>query len=172
MRRGATGRRDRAVRCRWAHRRGSAATATVADVLAMTDRLDEACRWPSGAEDLAPGPERAAVAAQLARLHMFRTDLERAIEATDEALAVAEPARAWETIADALITRGTVQHWRGRTEEGDALMSRGLELALRHDLPLMAIRAHNNLGSVAWAGDRIEESLDHCDQALAITRAA
>ena len=84
---------------------------------------------------------------------------------------MAEPARAWETIADALITRGTVQDWRGRTEEGDALMSRGLELALRHDLPLMAIRAHNNLGSVAWAGDRIEESLDHCEQALAMTRA-
>ena len=35
----------------------------------------------------------------------------------------------------------------------------------------MAIRAHNNLGSVAWAGDRIEESLDHCEQALAMTRA-
>jgi len=50
-------------------------------------------------------------------------------------------------------------------------MSRGLDLALRHDLPLMAIRAHNNLGSVAWTGDRIEESLDQCEQALAITRA-
>src|SRR4051812_28253650 len=102
---------------------------------------------------------------------MFRADLELAIEATDEALTLAEPARDWETIADALITRGTVQEWRGRTEEGNALMSRGLDLALRHDLPLMAIRAHNNLGSVAWACDRIEESLDHCEQALAMTRA-
>ena len=148
------------------------ATAAVADMLAMTDRLDEALPLAERAyEGLDSESERAAVAAQLAKLHMFRTDLEQAIDATDEALAMAEPARAWETIADALITRGTVQDWRGRTEEGDALMSRGLELALRHDLPLMAIRAHNNLGSVAWAGDRIEESLDHCEQALAMTRA-
>ena len=148
------------------------ATAAVADMLAMTDRLDEAlplAERPMRASTRSPSAP--VVAAQLAKLHMFRTDLEQAIDATDEALAMAEPAPAWETIADALITRGTVQDWRGRPEEGDALMSRGLELALRHDLPLMAIRAHNNLGSVAWAGDRIEESLDHCEQALAMTRA-
>jgi class 3 adenylate cyclase/tetratricopeptide (TPR) repeat protein len=148
------------------------ATAAVADVLAMTDRLDEALPLAERAyEGLDSDSERAAVAAQLAKLHMFRTDLEPAIEATDEALAMAEPARAWETIADALITRGTVQDWRGRPEEGNALMSRGLELALRHDLPLMAIRAHNNLGATAWGGDRTAEALDHCEQALAITRA-
>jgi tetratricopeptide (TPR) repeat protein len=148
------------------------ATAAVADVLAMTDRLDEALPLAERAyEGLDSDSERAVVAAQLARLHMFRTDLEPAIEATDEALAMAEPARAWETIADALITRGTVQCWRGRPEEGDALMSRGLELALRHDLPLMAIRAHNNLGATAWGGDRTAEALDHCERALAMARA-
>ena len=128
-------------------------------MLAMTDRLDEALPLAERAyEGLDSESERAAVAAQLAKLHMFRTDLKQAIDATDEALAMAEPARAWETIADALITR---QHSHGGADRGGRADARGLELALRHDLPLMAIRAHNNLGSVAWAGDRIEESLDH-----------
>ena len=148
------------------------ATAAIAEILAMTDRLDEALSLAERAyAGLDPGPERAAVAAQLAKLHMFRTDLDRAVEATDETLAMAEAARAWETIADALITRGTVQTWRGRPEEGHALMTRGLELALRHDLPLMAIRAHNNLGAVAWASDRTREALAHDEEALKLTQA-
>jgi tetratricopeptide (TPR) repeat protein len=146
--------------------------AVLADVLGMTDRLDEALPLAERAyEGLDSDSERAEVAAKLAKLHMFRTDLERAMDATDEALTLAEPAHDWETIADALITRGTVQHWRGRNEEGDALMSRGLDLALRHDLPLMAIRAHNNLGATAWADDRVQVALEHCEQALAMTRA-
>ena len=63
------------------------------------------------------------------------------------------------------------KHWRGRNEEGDALMSRGLDLALRHDLPLMAIRAHNNLGAIAWASDRTMEALAHNEEAEKLTQA-
>ena len=84
---------------------------------------------------------------------------------------MAEPAQAWSTVADALITRGTVRAWQGRLEEGNALLVRGLELALRDDLPHMAIRAHNNLGAVAWGRDRTRDALDHCEQALVLTRA-
>ena len=159
---GAGGRNDAAAR----------AKAAVADVLAMTDRLDEALPLAERAHDGLPeGAERAVVAAQLAKLHMFRTELEGAIDATDEALAMAERAQAWGTIADALITRGTVRAWQGRPEEGNALMVRGLELALRHDLPLIAIRAHNNLGAVAWGRDRTADALAHCEQGLELTRA-
>jgi class 3 adenylate cyclase/tetratricopeptide (TPR) repeat protein len=148
------------------------ATAGVADVLAMTDRLDEALPVAEQAHGgLPPGEERAVVAAQLAKLRMFRTELQEAIEATDEALTMAEPAQAWSTVADALITRGTVRAWQGRLEEGNALLVRGLELALRDDLPHMAIRAHNNLGAVAWGRDRTRDALDHCEQALVLTRA-
>ncbi len=148
------------------------ATAGVADVLAMTDRLDEALPVAEQAHDGLPaGEERAVVAAQLAKLRMFRTELQEAIDATDEALTMAEPAQAWSTVADALITRGTVRAWQGRLEEGNALLMRGLELALRDDLPHMAIRAHNNLGAVAWGRDRTRDALDHCEQALALTRA-
>jgi class 3 adenylate cyclase/tetratricopeptide (TPR) repeat protein len=148
------------------------ARADVADILAASDRLDEALPLAERAyEELPPGPERAAVAALIAKLHMYRTDLERSIEATDEALTLAEGARDWETIADALITRGTVQVWRGRPEEGHALLVRGLDLALRHDHPLTAIRAHNNLGATAWVGDHLEEVLFRCEQGVELARA-
>jgi class 3 adenylate cyclase/tetratricopeptide (TPR) repeat protein len=148
------------------------ATAAVADVLAMTGRLDEALPVAERAHDGLPhGAERAVVASQLAKLHLFRTELQEAIDTTEEALAMAEPAQAWSTVADALITRGTVRAWQGRFEEGNALMERGLELSLRHDLPHMAIRAHNNLGAVAWGRDRTRDALDHCEQALELTRA-
>jgi tetratricopeptide (TPR) repeat protein len=148
------------------------AMATVADILASTDRLDEALPLTQRAyEGLDPGAERAAVAAQLAKLHMLRTDLDAAIEMTDEALMMAEPKRAWQTIADALITRGTVQVWRGRPEEGNALMTKALELALGHDLQVTAIRAHNNLGATAWGREDAMETLAHCDAALELTRA-
>jgi class 3 adenylate cyclase/tetratricopeptide (TPR) repeat protein len=155
--------------------RGDAAAgarAGVAEVLAMTGRLEEALPLAEKAHDGLPqGAQRAGVSAQLARLHLFRTDLQKAIDTTDEALVMAEPAEAWSTVADALITRGTVRAWQGRFEEGNALLARGLELALRHDLPHMAIRAHNNLGAVAWGRDRTRDALDHCEQALELTRA-
>jgi class 3 adenylate cyclase/tetratricopeptide (TPR) repeat protein len=148
------------------------ARAAVAEVLAMCDRLDDALAMAQRAYvDLEPGLERAAVAAQLAKFHMLRTDLQPAIDATDEALAIAEPARDWRTIADALITRGTVLVWLGRSEEGNALMSRALELALSHDLQLIAIRAHNNLGSTAWGTDRPADAFAHSEAALEITQA-
>jgi tetratricopeptide (TPR) repeat protein len=35
----------------------------------------------------------------------------------------------------------------------------------------MAIRAHNNLGAVAWGRDRTRDALEHCEQALVLTRA-
>ncbi len=148
------------------------ATAEVADVLAMTGRVDDALPQAQRAyEGLSSGTQRAAVAAQLAKLHLFRTELQEAIRASDEALALAEPEQQWEVVADTMITRGTVRAWQGRPEEGNALMRGGLELALRHDLPWMAIRAHNNLGAVAWARDRTRDALAHCEQALELTRA-
>jgi len=148
------------------------ATAAVADVLAMTGRVDEALPLAERAnEGLTRGSERAVVAAQLAKLYMFRMEVEQAIDVSDEALAMAELEQLWETIADALITRGTVRSWQGRVEEGNVLLVGGLALAQRHDLPLIAIRAHNNLGAVAWGRDRTRESLSHCEQALELTRA-
>jgi tetratricopeptide (TPR) repeat protein len=148
------------------------ATAAVADVLAMTGRVDEALPLAERANDgLTPGSQRAVVGAQLAKLYMFRMELEQAIDASDEALAMAEPEESWETIADALITRGTVRSWQRRAAEGNALILGGLELAIHHDLPLIAIRAHNNLGAVAWGRDRTRAALSHCEQALELTRA-
>ena len=148
------------------------ATAVVADVLAMSGRLDEGLPLAEQAlESLSPGPQRAVVAAQLAKLHLFRAELQGAIDSTDEALAMAEPAQAWSTVAEALITRGTVRAWQGRLEEGKALLAGGLELAMRHDLPHLAIRAHNNIGAVAWGRDQTREALAHCEEALELTRA-
>ena len=49
-------------------------------------------------------------------------DVAAALQATEEALSVAEPLQAWETLAGALVTRGTLRFFSDRPEEGIALL--------------------------------------------------
>jgi class 3 adenylate cyclase/tetratricopeptide (TPR) repeat protein len=158
-----------------AERRDAAARATgvLAEILALEDRLDEAIELAQRAHDgLSDGTfEKAVAAGHLAKLSLFAGDDERALEAGEAALRIAEPLQAWDTIAESLLTRGAAQATIGRREEARTLLSGGLGIALEHDLPATAMRAHHNLAWMSLVQDRYHEALEHSEQELVLARA-
>jgi tetratricopeptide (TPR) repeat protein len=105
------------------------------------------------------------------KLRFFSDDAGGTLEATQQALEIAEPMELWDTIADALITRGSVLVWMDRPEEGQALVRHGTEIAIAHDLPGTAIRGYNNLGWIAELRDRLDDSEEHQHRCLELARA-
>jgi class 3 adenylate cyclase/tetratricopeptide (TPR) repeat protein len=149
------------------------ATLVVADVLWTSNELEGAIASAERAfagltEDDA---DRAAAAALLGKLRSFGKDSARALEATDEALRIAEPLQRWDVIADALLTRGATLAMLYRAEEGLALTMRGTDLAVEHDLPGLEMRGHNNLGWIAHRADRLEASRRNQLRCLELGRA-
>jgi class 3 adenylate cyclase/tetratricopeptide (TPR) repeat protein len=149
------------------------ASGLIADILWTANALDEAVAVAEAAyarltEDTA---DRAAMAALVGKLRFFSDDASGTLEATQQALEIAEPMELWDTIADALITRGSVLVWMDRPEEGQALLRHGTEIALAHDLPSTAIRGYNNLGWVAELRDRLDDSEEHTNRCLELARA-
>jgi hypothetical protein len=116
--------------------------------------------------------DRAAMAALVGKLRFFSDDASGTLEATEQALELAEPMELWDTIADALITRGSVLVWMDRPEEGQALVRHGTEIAVAHDLPSTAIRGYNNLGWIAELHDHLGEVEAHQERCreLALAR--
>jgi tetratricopeptide (TPR) repeat protein len=84
---------------------------------------------------------------------------------------IAEPLQDWERIAGALVTRGTTLTFQSRFEEGKALLERGLDLAIEHDLQHVVIRAHNNLAVMLLGADHAHDALEHYDRGHAAARA-
>ncbi|HUG56566.1 MAG TPA: hypothetical protein VMJ92_05750, partial [Candidatus Limnocylindrales bacterium] len=83
--------------------------------------------------------------ANLAGLRMIARADEEAIAVAERALALGERfADAW-TVANALITKGSALNNVGRTDEGRAILRRGLDLAIAEGLAEVAVRAYNNL---------------------------
>jgi tetratricopeptide (TPR) repeat protein len=156
-------------------RAGDAARATMlaAELLYVVGLVDESIALGQRALEGLPeaGTDRAAALALLARLQTLAGNTEAGLALTDDALALAEPLHAWETIAGALQTRGVILLEHGRANEGDALLSRSLEVALGHDLPAVALRAYNNLAWTAFTHDRFDDARQALDSALAIARA-
>jgi tetratricopeptide (TPR) repeat protein len=145
----------------------------VADVLNYIDRLEEATEVAERAfAGLPDGSlERAEAAERLAAFYAFAGDVDRAFEASEAALSFAEPLQAWETIAQALMTRAITLTRRGREQEAIALISHALQIALRHDLPAVALRAYNNIANSAVAMDRLDDAAEDLDRGLALARA-
>ena len=110
------------------------------------------------------------VAAELGRLHFFRGEKDLAIDRVDAALEVAESIPMPDVISEALNTKGIILTSRGRPFEGFGLLRYALEVALDHDMSSAALRAYNNLGELLVGRDRLEESLDHFEQGLALAR--
>jgi class 3 adenylate cyclase/tetratricopeptide (TPR) repeat protein len=102
----------------------------------------------------------AAVAAELGRAHFFMGDLEAAQTTIDAALEAAE--RLWlpETLSQGLNTAGLIIAGGGRWEQGYALITRSLEIALENDLTQAALRAYVNLGDMLDRRDRYEEAIE------------
>jgi predicted ATPase len=147
-------------------------TGLQAEILALEDRLDEAIELAQRAHDGLPDgtSEKAAAVQHLARLQGFAGRHELALEASEAALRIVEPLQAWDTIAEALITRAASQATIGRREEARALFAGGLEIAAAHDLPASAIRAHHNLAWLGLVQDRYDDALRHSEQELALAR--
>ena len=118
-----------------------------------------------------PDEDLAALAAQLGRLHWLKGDLGLADERIEQAIEIAQRLALTEVLAQALITKGGVLAFRGRTEEDIALTGHALSLALERGMGSAALRASYNLGeSVESYQDRPEERLRINEQALELAR--
>jgi tetratricopeptide (TPR) repeat protein len=138
----------------------------------QTGRLDDALERMERAYGVLSGDEPdqdlAALAAQLGRLYWFHGDVAHAAERVESALEIAEALWLPEIVAQALITKGIVADTTGRSEESIALLKHALELALENDLPLAALRAHNNLADTLARRERFDEALANHRAAVAL----
>ena len=117
-----------------------------------------------------PDATFANVATELGRLHFFRGEKELAAERVDAALEVAESIPLPDVVSEALNTKGIIQTSLGHPFEGFGLLRYALEIALENDQSTAALRAYNNLAELLVGRDRLDESLDHYEQGLALAR--
>jgi class 3 adenylate cyclase/tetratricopeptide (TPR) repeat protein len=113
-----------------------------------------------------PDADLATLAAMLGRLHYFRGEIELAAERVDLALGIAEGLGLPELISQALNTKGIVATARARPEEGIALLSHALTVALANDRSIAALRAYYNLAELTYGRDRYAEAIDLHGRAL------
>jgi class 3 adenylate cyclase/tetratricopeptide (TPR) repeat protein len=148
------------------------ASGVIVDILWQSDELEQAVDVAERAyADLTEDADRAAMAALLGKMRSFRTQTVGTLEATQQALEIAEPLELWDTIADALITRGAILGWMDRAEEGQALLRHGTELAVAHDLPTAALRGYNNLAWISELRDRLSDAEEYLEQCVELARA-
>jgi class 3 adenylate cyclase/tetratricopeptide (TPR) repeat protein len=149
------------------------ASGVIAETLWQSDDLEHAIEVAERAlEDLTDDDaDRAAMAALLGKLRSFLTDAAGTLDATRQALEIAEPLALWDTVADALITRGAMLVWMDRPEEGHALLRHGTELAVAHDLPVATLRGYNNLAWIAELRDRLDEAEEQRARCIEFARA-
>ena len=153
---------------------GAARTAVgIARAIWAHGRTEEAIRLAEeayavlGAEEL--DRNGAALAAELARLHFFVGNYDKAIVRVESALAVAEKARDMALLSSALNTKSML-YAIDRPQESYALVHAALRIALEHDLVWDALRAYNNLMVGLYQMDRSEEIRPVLDEALALAR--
>jgi class 3 adenylate cyclase/tetratricopeptide (TPR) repeat protein len=143
-----------------------------AEALRVADRVDEAfALMQTSYEALAggdPDADVALVAAQLARLAYFAGERERAVDAVEVALDMAEALRLPEVLAEALTTKAMVG-W-DRPHEAEALLREANRVATANDLPAAALRAQFNLSGLGIEHSRFREARSILDEALALAR--
>lgn len=101
----------------------------------------------------------AEVSAQLDRLLFFAGRTDEAVRHLEVALAAAEALRLPATLSQALNTKSLVLGVHGRNVEGDALLSKALEVALAADLQDAALRAYFNLAERRGDIGEVDEAL-------------
>ena len=109
----------------------------------------------------------------LAALGNWFTMLARRDEAEvlfKEALTTLEHARAMPALAEAMARQATLFQVLGRHEEAVAMNRHALELADRHDVPAVAVRATFSLAALALEFDRQLEALPVVARGLELTR--
>ncbi len=98
--------------------------------------------------DMAADPGVIAILGQLSRAYMLNEEPDHAIQVADRALAAAERADLVDIVADTLVTLGSAYGNAGRGYQGRAEIQGGLDLAERHGLVAIALRARLNLGAL------------------------
>ena len=88
----------------------------------------------------------------------------------EQALEIAERLALPEVLSHALNTKGAYAAVKGHLNEARVLLEGALGIALEHELHSAALRAYNNLAWVLELQDRIPESYELAEQALALAR--
>ena len=131
-------------------------------------RMEEAFAAVSGDE---PDADVADLVSRLGQAYAFAGDLERATEATELALGVAQALRLAEPLSRALGTKAMLARLTGRPEEELAFHRHALRYALENDLPVRHIATgYGNLSDACFAYDRYGEALEALTEALALAR--
>ena len=125
--------------------------------VAERDRcFDHLARAEDVVRDSVPSSAKARVLSQVARYRALAGDYEQAIEAAEEALAIADQLGLDEFRADALLNISLANAQRGHFVEAIAIARRAIEIALSINSPVAA-RGLNNLGAhLARSGDEQE----------------
>ncbi len=153
---------------------GGPAAVTLATAIAPAGSLEEAVGLIEhflAHEDSAGN--RVLRAQALAALGNWFTMLARPDESEamfKEALTTLEHARAMPALAEAMARQATLFQVQGRHEEAVAMNRHALELADRHDVPAVAVRATFSLAALALEFDRQLEALPVVARGLELTR--
>ena len=115
-----------------------------------------------------PDADIAMLAAEAARIHLFRGQKETALERVNFALDIAEAQNLPEVLSEALNTKAMLV--ADHPHEWRALLREALAIALEHDLLLSALRAYNNLAIALWTTGRDDEADALTSEALELAR--
>jgi class 3 adenylate cyclase/predicted ATPase len=129
--------------------------------------MDEAFELLSEDE---PDADLAQLAAQIGRFAFFFGDSEVGTGRIEAALAMAEALDLPEVYSQALNTKALILSSHGRIRESRALLREALAVAVEHDKPSAALRAHNNLVDFLSQDNRYTEAQHHVDDGLALAR--
>ena len=130
-------------------------------------RMEEAFAAVSADE---PDADMAYLAGRLGRSLALAGELERAAEANELALGVAQALRLPETLVRALGTKAYLARAAGRPEEELALTRHALRYALENDLAEQSANQYANLSDSCFGGDRYGEALEALGEAVALAR--
>ena len=117
-----------------------------------------------------PDADLATLAAEAARLHFFRGDLELAERQVERALEIAESLGVWEVLVEALNTKHLVLDSAGRYEEALALLRHALGIAREREVGRPLLRAQYNLAHEMTARDRVAEAMQIDTEGLELCR--
>ena len=104
------------------------------------------------------------------RFAFFFGDSEVGARRIHAALEVAEDLDLPEVYSQALDTKALILSSQGRRRESRALLREALAVAVEHDRPSAALRAHNNLGDFMCQDDRYAEAQRHIDEQFVLAR--
>ncbi|HWF58419.1 MAG TPA: adenylate/guanylate cyclase domain-containing protein [Candidatus Dormibacteraeota bacterium] len=150
------------------------ASARSAEITRMRGDVDTAiARMEDAFAILSADPgdaDLAALAAQLGRFHFFVGNMDLASARTRVALDIAEHIALPGVISNALNTLGVVAAARGNREEGVAMLTHALQVALDHDVPSAALRSYCNVADSLSRVDRDLDAIAELRSALLLAR--